>query len=126
MTGRNRPGGHDGQDQVPVVVIGAGPTGVTAAILLAQNGIPVLVLERWPTVYPQPRAVHLDDEVHRILGWLGVADVFAQVSRPAMGLRLLDGDLNVLAEFRRGTAAGRHGFPQANMFEMYFITIALA
>ncbi|NKZ07211.1 bifunctional 3-(3-hydroxy-phenyl)propionate/3-hydroxycinnamic acid hydroxylase MhpA [Actinomadura latina] len=117
MTGRNRPGGHDGQDQVPVVVIGAGPTGVTAAILLAQNGIPVLVLERWPTVYPQPRAVHLDDEVHRILGWLGVADVFAQVSRPAMGLRLLDGDLNVLAEFRRGTAAGRHGFPQANMFE---------
>ncbi|WP_460369016.1 bifunctional 3-(3-hydroxy-phenyl)propionate/3-hydroxycinnamic acid hydroxylase MhpA, partial [Actinocorallia lasiicapitis] len=106
-----------GHDQVPVVVVGAGPTGLAAGILLAEDGIPVLVLDRWATVYPQPRAVHLDDEVHRILGRLGVADAFARVSRPAMGLRLLDGDLRVLAEFRRGTAAGRHGFPQANMFD---------
>ena len=45
----------------PVVIVGAGPVGVTAATLLAQYGIRSLLLDRWAAVYPQPRAVHLDD-----------------------------------------------------------------
>ncbi len=45
---------------VQVVIVGAGPTGLTAATLLAQYGIESLVLERGVGVYPQPRAVHLD------------------------------------------------------------------
>ena len=53
---------------VPVVIVGAGPTGLTAATLLGQYGVECLVLERWEAVYPQPRAVHLDDEIYRILG----------------------------------------------------------
>ena len=52
---------------VPVVVIGAGTTGLAAATLLAQYGVECLVLERREGVYPVPRAVHLDDEIHRIL-----------------------------------------------------------
>lgn len=60
------------EESVPVVIVGAGPTGITAATLLAQHGIRCLVLERWDDVYPQPRAVHLDDEVRRILARLGV------------------------------------------------------
>jgi 2-polyprenyl-6-methoxyphenol hydroxylase-like FAD-dependent oxidoreductase len=101
----------------PVVIVGAGPTGVTAALLLARYGIPSVVLDRWTGVYAQPRAVHLDDEVHRILGRLGVDEEFAAISRPARGLRLVDRDLRVLAEFARDDAAGVHGYPQANMFD---------
>jgi 3-(3-hydroxy-phenyl)propionate hydroxylase len=104
-------------DPPPVVIVGAGPTGVTAATLLADYGIPCLVLDRWESVYPQPRAVHLDDEINRIVARLGAAEEFAAISRPALGLRLLDHDLRVLAEFHRETGDSIHGFPQANMFD---------
>lgn len=100
-----------------VVIIGAGPTGITAATLLAQHGVPSLVLDRYVDVYPQPRAVHLDDEVFRIVHRLGIAEEFAKISRPALGLRLLDPQLNVLAEFQRDPAQSRHGYPEANMFD---------
>jgi 3-(3-hydroxy-phenyl)propionate hydroxylase len=101
----------------PVVVVGAGPTGVTVATLLAQYGVEVLVLDRWSSVFPQPRAVHLDDEIYRILARLGVAEEFARISRASEGLRLMDARHHVLADFRRDPAAGRHGFPAANMFD---------
>ncbi|WP_189197249.1 bifunctional 3-(3-hydroxy-phenyl)propionate/3-hydroxycinnamic acid hydroxylase MhpA [Micromonospora fulviviridis] len=101
----------------PVVIVGAGPTGLTAATLLAQYGVECLVLDRWESIYPQPRAVALDDEVHRILARLGLRDEFAAISRPHLGLRLLDRNMRVLAEFRRDVAQGRHGYPQGSMFD---------
>ena len=101
----------------PVVVVGAGPTGLTAATLLARRGVECLVLDRRPEPHPQPRAVHLDDEVYRILAGIGLADEFAAISRPGQGLRLLDANMRVLAEFRRSSAAGRYGYPEANMFD---------
>ena len=56
----------------PVIVVGAGPVGCTAALLLADSEIPVTLLERHAEPHPLPRAVHLDDEVARILGRIGV------------------------------------------------------
>lgn len=97
--------------------MGAGPTGITAATLLAKYGVQNLILERWPDVYPQPRAVHLDDEIYRVLARLGIAEEFAAISRPTLGLRLLDNGFNVLSEFHRDTALSVHGYPQANMFD---------
>lgn len=102
---------------VPVVIVGAGPTGITAATLLAQYGVQSLILERWPGVYPQPRAVHLDDEIFRVLARLGIAEEFAAISRPTLGLRLLDNKFNVFAEFHRNPDHSAHGYPQANMFD---------
>ncbi|SPM26612.1 bifunctional 3-(3-hydroxy-phenyl)propionate/3-hydroxycinnamic acid hydroxylase [Mycobacterium terramassiliense] len=106
--------------RVPVVIVGAGPTGITAATLLAQHGVQCLVLDRWHGVYPQPRAVHLDDEIYRIVARLGFADEFAATSWPTLGLRLVDnrsGRSRVLAEFHRDPARSPNGFPQANMFD---------
>jgi 3-(3-hydroxy-phenyl)propionate hydroxylase len=99
-----------------VIVVGAGPVGCTAALLLADRGIPVTIIERYPQPHPLPRAVHLDDEVARILHRVGVSDAFLAGSRPASGLRLLDAKHRVMAEFRRETGVTDNGFPGANMF----------
>jgi 3-(3-hydroxy-phenyl)propionate hydroxylase len=104
-------------DPIPVVIVGAGPVGVTAATLLGQYGVECLVLDRWDGVYPQPRAVHLDDEIYRVLARLGIAEQFAAVSRATRGLQLVDRNHRVLAVFDRDGDFGRHGHPQANMFD---------
>ena len=104
-------------DPIPVVIVGAGPVGVTAATLLGQYGVDCLVLDRWDGVYPQPRAVHLDDEIYRVLVRLGIAEQFAVVSRPTRGLQLIDRNHRVFAVFDRAGEHGRHGHPRANMFD---------
>lgn len=67
------------------MIIGAGPVGVTAALLLAKRGVRSLVLERHQDIYPLPRAVVVDDEVRRILQTVGIHEEFATISRPGRG-----------------------------------------
>jgi 3-(3-hydroxy-phenyl)propionate hydroxylase len=106
-----------GPAHADVVIVGAGPTGISAAIMLADRGVDVLVLDRWTDVYPRPRAVSLDDEIFRILARMGLAEEFTAISRPALGLRLIDGaGHGVLAEIGRAPS-GRHGHPEASMFD---------
>ena len=96
---------------VPVVIVGAGPAGIAAATLLGQYGVECLVLDRHETVYPLPRAVHADDEVYRILARLGIGEEFAAHRRPALGLRLIDPNMRVLAEIPRSTEPSANGYP---------------
>jgi 3-(3-hydroxy-phenyl)propionate hydroxylase len=99
-----------------VIVVGAGPVGCAAALLLADRGIPATLIERHPEPHALPRAVHLDDEVTRTLHRIGVSDAFLAGSRPGRGLRLLDADHRVMAEFSRDAEVPDSGFPGATMF----------
>ncbi|MEV1084458.1 bifunctional 3-(3-hydroxy-phenyl)propionate/3-hydroxycinnamic acid hydroxylase [Streptomyces sp. NPDC050211] len=99
-----------------VIVVGGGPTGLSAATLLGQRDLRVAVVERHRDVYPLPRAVHLDDEVYRILHQLGIGEEFAAHTRPAAGLRLVDAHHRELATFTRERVTAS-GLPQANMFD---------
>ncbi|MCW2718395.1 FAD-dependent monooxygenase, partial [Pseudonocardia sp.] len=56
-----------------VVVVGAGPVGITVATLLAQYGVTCTVVDRHTRPYPMPRAVHLDGSAVRVLQQLGLA-----------------------------------------------------
>ncbi|MDT7767701.1 MAG: 3-(3-hydroxy-phenyl)propionate hydroxylase, partial [Mycobacterium sp.] len=117
MNGQSKGAPASLPDFVPVIIVGAGPTGVTAATMLGQYGISCLVLDRHETVYPLPRAVHADDEIYRILARLGVGDEFAAHRRGALGLRMLDTDMRVLAQLERSPEPSANGYPQMNMFD---------
>lgn len=60
------------RDHWPVIVVGAGPTGLTLAGLLARYGIEVLVIERNPQTVQEPRAVSIDDESLRTMQSVGI------------------------------------------------------
>lgn len=101
----------------PVVIVGAGPVGVTCALLLANRGIASIVVERHLEPYALPRAVHLDDEVFRILQAVGIDEKLLPHTRPMPGMRLINGRRRVMTEFTRETADGPHGFPPDSMFD---------
>src|SRR5882672_9452788 len=50
-----------------VLIVGAGPVGQVLALLLAQQGLRVSVVERWAEPYPLPRAVAISHDVLRVL-----------------------------------------------------------
>ena len=64
---------------LPVIVVGAGPTGLTLANLLGVYGVETLVLERNAATVHEPRAVSIDDESLRTMQAAGLVDeVMAQ------------------------------------------------
>jgi flavoprotein hydroxylase len=98
-----------------VVIVGGGPVGLTLAILLAQHGRAVTVLERWPAPYPLPRAVHFDHEVGRILQGCGVGLALREISEPAEIYEWRNAADTTLLRFGRIGAAWS-GWPESSMF----------
>ena len=75
-----------------IAVIGYGPTGATAANLLGQMGLKVLVIERDPDVYSRARAISTDEEVMRVWQSVGLADRLQQDMLPDRPLNFVDAD----------------------------------
>jgi len=63
-------------------IIGLGPVGATAALLLARRGLAVAAIDRSAAVFDKPRAISLDHESLRLLQSLGLADPLAPIIRP--------------------------------------------
>jgi hypothetical protein len=61
-------------DQVPVVIAGAGPAGLVAAVTLARNGVASLLVERHPGLSPLPRATAVSTRTMELLRSWGLED----------------------------------------------------
>ncbi|GGD29065.1 2,4-dichlorophenol 6-monooxygenase [Microbacterium faecale] len=61
-------------EEVPVIVVGGGPVGMSCALLLAQRGIEVLLVDRRDFEFRLPRAHLLNVRTMEIFHSMGVAD----------------------------------------------------
>lgn len=59
-------------EDADVVIVGLGPAGLLASLILGRQGHRVIGIDRWPTPYPLPRAVTFDHEIARILASIGI------------------------------------------------------
>ena len=80
-----------------VVVIGAGPVGLTLANLLGVRGHRALVLEARSELIDYPRGVGLDDEAIRTLCTAGLWEQVRPYTVPHHVVRLVNGEGQVLA-----------------------------
>ncbi|MDP7706089.1 bifunctional 3-(3-hydroxy-phenyl)propionate/3-hydroxycinnamic acid hydroxylase [Mycobacterium sp. TY815] len=109
-------GGHDGQgpQQYDVLVVGAGPVGLTLANILGLQGVRTLVAEERSSLIDYPRGVGLDDEGLRTFQSIGLVDQVLPHTVPNQILRFYDAKRRVLAEM--APPDSRFGWPKRNGF----------
>ena len=101
--------------QPAVLVVGAGPVGLTAAHLLGSRGVRVLLVERNATTSDAAKAISLDDESLRTLQSAGLDEAVYPIIVPGTGTRYFGADGRPLVH-ARGTGDQRFGHPFKNPF----------
>jgi 3-(3-hydroxy-phenyl)propionate hydroxylase len=101
-------------DTVEVLIIGAGPSGLTLANILGLQGVRTLAVEERDTLIDYPRGVGLDDEALRTFQSIGLVDKVLPHTVPNQILRFFDAKRRLLAEMAPPDA--RFGWPKRNGF----------
>lgn len=98
------------REHYDLVIVGAGPVGLTAANLAHGHGLTVLVLEKEVRPYPLPRAIHFNGDAMRIFQGAGVADMLRPQIGVQRGTTILgaDGEPNMRLHFEEDDSTGWH------------------
>ncbi|MBV8965207.1 MAG: bifunctional 3-(3-hydroxy-phenyl)propionate/3-hydroxycinnamic acid hydroxylase, partial [Mycobacteriaceae bacterium] len=100
--------------EADVVIVGAGPVGLTLANILGLQDIRTLIVEERHTLIDYPRGVGLDDEALRTFQSIGLAEQILPHTVPNQILRFFDANRRLLAEMAPPDA--RFGWPKRNGF----------
>lgn len=99
---------------VDVLVVGAGPVGLTLANLLGLYGVRTTVLERRDQLIDYPRGVGIDDESLRAFQAVGLIDRILPHTSPDQILRFVNAKGRTLAEL--APSEQPFGWPRRNGF----------
>lgn len=97
-----------------MLIVGAGPVGLTLANILGQHGVSTAVVDERDTLIDYPRGVGLDDEALRTFQSIGLVEHVLPHTVPNQILRFFDGNRRLLAEMAPPDA--RFGWPKRNGF----------
>jgi 2-polyprenyl-6-methoxyphenol hydroxylase-like FAD-dependent oxidoreductase len=75
----------------PILIVGAGPVGLTLAAELRRSGIPTTVVDRLPAPSPWSKAVAVHARTLEVLRAMGLAEPFVEASVHATGATLVAG-----------------------------------
>ena len=100
--------------EVPVLIIGAGPVGVTIGNLLGTYGVRTCIVERSPAVLDFPRAVGLDDEALRTFQATDLAEDMLQDMIQNVPMRMYTAGKKCFAEILPSTR--EYGWFRRNLF----------
>ncbi|HVR52277.1 MAG TPA: bifunctional 3-(3-hydroxy-phenyl)propionate/3-hydroxycinnamic acid hydroxylase [Pseudorhodoferax sp.] len=101
--------------ETDVVVIGAGPVGLTLANLLADAGVRTLLVERAASISDEPRAISITDESLRVMHQIGIMDRLAPEMLMDTGARYFGRKGQLLAEVH--ARKPRLGHPAKSQFD---------
>ncbi|MFD4459029.1 bifunctional 3-(3-hydroxy-phenyl)propionate/3-hydroxycinnamic acid hydroxylase [Nocardia sp. NPDC058480] len=97
-----------------VLIVGAGPVGLTLANILGAAGVRTLVVEERATLIDYPRGVGLDDESLRTFQSIGLIEAILPHTTPNQIMRFVDGRRRLLAEIAPTDTS--FGWPKRNGF----------
>lgn len=103
------------QQQTEIIVIGAGPIGLTTANLLADFGVSVALIERTGGTSDAPRAISITDESLRVMDEVGIMDRLAPEALLDTGARYFGRKDQLIADVR--PVGSRLGQPGKSQFD---------
>lgn len=114
MPKRNDSAATTSDVDVDVLIVGAGPVGLTLANMLGIYGVRTRVVEERPTLIDYPRGVGLDDEALRTFQSIGLVERVLPHTTPNQIMRFVDGKGRLLTEIAPSDA--QFGWPKRNGF----------
>ena len=100
--------------ETEVLVVGAGPTGLTLANILGMHGVRTVIVERNAATVGEPRAVSIDDESLRTMQYIDLIDVVRGGIVPGYGSYYYAAGGSCFAKVVPDTL--EYGFPRRSAF----------
>ncbi|WP_222842881.1 bifunctional 3-(3-hydroxy-phenyl)propionate/3-hydroxycinnamic acid hydroxylase [Bowdeniella nasicola] len=119
---------RDAVSETDVLIIGAGPVGLTLANLLGSYGVSVILAEARSDLIDYPRGVGLDDESYRTIQAMGLVDTVRPHTNPNHIVKIVNGKGRVLTVNNPTPEpfgfARKHGFIQPEVDRAFFDGLA--